>query len=201
MDKDINFNISLKTHVDIDLAAHNFIQLIKDSANTASFHTHSPKSAINKELPHHIKSLINEKRRARAKWQNTHYNFYKQIYNKLANNLKRQLKKFKSEQYERYLTSLNPMDNSLWKATKRLTKIKERIPPLLKEDGSLAVSDHDKAELFAKHLAKTFIHHDIIPEPSHINIVDNFLNPPLPMALPIKPLSPGEIQASIKTLP
>jgi len=51
---------------------------------------------------------------------------------------------------------LQPNNGSLWKATKRLTRHIEKISPLRLENGQLAITDKDKANIFASQLAETF---------------------------------------------
>lgn len=202
MNKHINLNVTLKTQEDIDKAAYNFVQLLKNSAHNAATQSNTNKRTTIYKLPLLIKCLIVDKRRARATWQHTRYYSDKRVFNHLANKFKKELQKYKSEQYVNYIRSLNPMDNALWRATKRLTNTKETIPPLIKDDGTLAISDDEKALLFAEYLSNTFKpHQDIIPDISQVNMVNDFLSSPLPMSMPVKPFSPGEVQATIKKLP
>jgi len=59
---------------------------------------------------------------------------------------------------------LFPQKNgTLWKKTKSLLQHKETLPPLLREDSSLAVDDQDKAELLASHIADSFKLHFSLP--------------------------------------
>lgn len=100
------------------------------------------------------------------------------------------------------MKSLQPNNGSLWKATKRLIKHREKIPPLRQENGQLAITDKDKANIFASQLAETFQPHSCTdPENNTIIEIQQFLSAPLPMSLPAKPISPGEIQYIIKKLP
>lgn len=52
-------------------------------------------------------------------------------------------------------------DYSLWKATSKFKQPIARIPPLKNETGEWIRRDEEKAELFAKHLARVFQPHDI----------------------------------------
>ena len=78
----------------------------------------------------------------------------RQKYNSLSNKLKSILKIHKNELYKSHLASLSPNKGTLWKKNKSLLQHKETLPPLLREDNSLAVDDQDKAELLASHLLK-----------------------------------------------
>lgn len=100
----------------------------------------------------------------------------------------------KSEQFQLYMKSLQPNNGSLWKATKRLTRRREKIPPLRQENGLLAITDIDKANIFASQLTETFQPHSCtVPENDSSVEIQKFLTTSLPMSLPAKHISPGEI--------
>lgn len=196
-------NISLKNKDDIESAAQNLVTSIQ-SAIFKSSHpiTQSSKhNTSNPYLPINITNLISEKRRVRSRWQKYHYPSDKKLYNHLANTIKKLILKNKSEFFENKFQSLNQTDGSLWKTTKNLLRIKEQLPPITDSDGSLAISDIEKANLFGKHLSKIFIPHaDIIPNSDHSETIEQFINSPLPMSLPAKHTSPSEILFLIKKL-
>ena len=202
LDDNIDLKISLKSTNEIETAAQNFVKLITDAATNSTISTCQHQNVPNNILPIHLRHLINKKRYARSVWQRTHLPSDKTSYNQISNKLKKLLSKYKYENYATYLQSLKTSDNSLWKATKRLTKIKEHSPPLLKENNTLAVTDIDKSILFGEHLESTFKNSQYPrPDPSHTDKVNNFLSSPLPMSLPTKSISPGEISSIIKKLP
>lgn len=63
-----------------------------------------------------------------------------------------------------YLQSLRATevnDYSWWKATKRLKKPPEYIPPIRKEAGQWARSETEKADSFVKHVEEVFRPHNI----------------------------------------
>jgi len=201
LDNLIDLKISLKTQDEIENAAQNLVKTIKNAA-VSSTKTISSNFPPNNILPYNLRLLISKKRRARSTWQNSRLPSDKQLYNRLSNFLKKELFKYKADQYLNYIKSLNPTDNSLWKATKKLTKVRESIPPLLKRDNMLASTDEEKSLVFAEHLISTFKpHQDIFPNLDHLNQVSASISFPLPMSLPIKPISPGEIVCVIKKLP
>ena len=75
-----------------------------------------------------------------------------------------------------------------------MIKLKEFSCPIKHLDGSFALSDLDKANLFREHLSNIFIPHpDIIPSNTQLVKISNYLNTSLPMSLPIKHVSPNEI--------
>ncbi|KAL4132531.1 hypothetical protein QTP88_009665 [Uroleucon formosanum] len=153
-------------------------------------------------LPFNSRLLLNKKRNARSTWQYSRLPSDKKIFNHLSNLLKKELIKHKAIQYENYINSLEPTPKSLWRATKKLTKIREIIPPLLTSNNLLASTDEEKSLIFAEHLANTFKpHQDIFPNPEHSNQVNEFISSPLPMSPPTKSISPNEILCLIKKLP
>ncbi|KAL4091732.1 hypothetical protein QTP88_026379 [Uroleucon formosanum] len=86
-------------------------------------------------------------------------------------------------------------------ATKNILRINQPTPPLKKEDNSWAITDTDKSNILAQHLKNCFCPHDIQPSPTQLEIVENFLESPLPMSLPAKATSPEEINNVIKKNP
>lgn len=65
-----------------------------------------------------------------------------------------------------------------------------KICPIKKLDGSLALSDLDKANLFGKHLSNIFVPHS---DNSQLIKINNFLDSPLPMSFPTKHVSSNEM--------
>jgi hypothetical protein len=118
----------------------------------------------------------------------------KKAYKNLACSLKNALRKYNTDNYQHYLNSINNSTNALWKATKNITKQKNKIPPLRNPDNSLAISDLDKANLFTSDLENRFSPNseDIIL--NHVNHIESALSNTFPMCLPTKHTSPSEIQ-------
>jgi hypothetical protein len=86
----------------------------------------------------------------------------KQIYNKLAKELKHILHILKDEGIQRYLSSLAPTDAtdySLWKATRKIEHPQQHIPPLRTTHKTWARTGKQKATAFAEHLASVFLFH------------------------------------------
>ncbi|KAL4084802.1 hypothetical protein QTP88_027704 [Uroleucon formosanum] len=89
-------------------------------------------------------------------------------------------------------------EGTLWKTTKQILHYKAPNLPIKKSDGSLACSDTEKADLFKLHLFNTFQPHSNISDVAHLNTVDEFLNSPLPVSLPVKPFTPNDIKYTIQ---
>jgi len=119
----VDLNVKLKSNSDVDEAVNNLTTLIQSAAWAATklvkpFNTY-PNSH---QIPEQIRSLIVEKRRARARYQSSRLPSHKSVYNKLANSFKKFLAKYKTNAFEQKLQSLSTTDGSHWKETKRMLK-------------------------------------------------------------------------------
>lgn len=205
VDQQIKLNVKLKTPDDIDLAVNNLTQLIQSSAWSSSIKCH-PSTHL-PQIPEYTRSIIVEKRRARALYQRTRLPSHKQKYNKLANHLKKVLAKQKSESLANFLSNLSSKDGSLWRETKKICKYKSANLPIKNPDGSYVISDPDKAELFKTHLSDIFQPHPDIFSHTNNNKVKDYLNSPLcSSAGPVNHFTPNDIkfvinQCSLKKSP
>jgi hypothetical protein len=196
VDQQIHLNVKLKTPEDIDLAVNNLTKLIQSAAWSSTRKlqpaTHHPL------IPEYIRSIIVEKRRARALYQRTRLPSDKQKYNKLANHLKKVLAKYKSESLANFLSNLSTKDGSLWRETKKICKYKSANLPIKNPDGSYVISDPDKAELFKAHLSDIFQPHPDIFSHTIVNTVNDYLNSPFPPTTsPVKHFTPNDIKFAI----
>jgi len=191
-------NPSLKSNEDIDSTILKLTTDIHECLQLAT--TPSSTHTTNYPLPNHIKYLIREKRKARSRWQSHKYPPDKLIYNQLKNKLSKALLQHSSSTYNKYIQNLTSQNSSLWRATKKILKTQSTPSPLRKEDNSWAISDIDKANLFGEYLSKIFTPHDIILNNNQNLIINQSLNAALPVSLPAKPTSPGEIDFIIKKL-
>lgn len=199
MQNTTNLKISLKSKSDIENAAQDLTTSIQSAICNSSY-PYTTKS-INQTLPLNIRNLISEKRRARSRWQKYRYPSDKQIFNHLTNTIKKLISKHKTEYFEKKYQSLNTKDGSLWKTTKNLLNIKQQLPPINNANGSLAISDKEKANLFGEHFSNIFKPHtDIHPNTEHLEKINSFINSPLPMSLPAKHTSPSEVKFLISKL-
>jgi hypothetical protein len=89
------------------------------------------------------------------------------------------------------MKSLQPNNGPFWKASKKLTRYREKIPSLLQENELLATTDKEKTNIFGYQLAETFKPNPLTPPGNNSNVeIHNFLSAPIPMSLPAKPISP-----------
>ena len=85
----------------------------------------------------------------------------------------------------------------------RLTNLLQcnKIPLLLDPNDVPTTDDSEKAYLFGTHLSMTFTPHlDLNPSCQHDETVYFYLNKPLPVSLPAKPITSSEITTPIKNL-
>jgi len=112
VDQEITLNVKLKTHEDIDNAVDKFTSIIQSAAWASQSKSTLTSNSI-PSLPIHIRSLITDKRRARARYQTSRLPSHRALYNKLSNSLKKQLLKYKSDIFEQKLSNLSSSDGSL----------------------------------------------------------------------------------------
>jgi hypothetical protein len=183
--KKIDLKIKLKTIPDIDKAVNNLTILIQQTAWTSTKSDKTNSSVKNNAnsnhflVPEEIRSLITEKRRVRARYQNSRLPSYKSAYNKLANSLKKTLAKNKSNSFERKLNQLlmlSAANGNLWRETKQLLKFKSVSTPLRKADNTLAITDSEKAIEFQTHLSNIFQPHPDIYDQQHLDNVKKYLD-------------------------
>jgi hypothetical protein len=198
INQNINLKIKLKSEHDIDEAVNNLTTLIHSVASLSNTKK-NPNHLSHKHpfLPEQVRSLIVEKRRARALYQYTRLSSHKSAYNRLANSLKKTLAKLKATIFEQKLNRLSSLDGSLWIKTKKILQYKTPATPLKKPDNSLAFSDYDKAELFKTHLHETFQPHHNILIPQQVNMVNTFLNLPPSHSPPVRHFTSNEVKHTI----
>ena len=193
--QNLHLNISLKTPDEIDEATEQFIRIVQDCAWAA---TPTIVNNIRKEnnVPNEILQLVKQKRRARARWQRTRNPIDKNIFNRLANNLKRKIKQNKQETYQYYLSNLSKADHSIWKVTTSRKRPQIIKSPIRKPNNEWAKSDQEKADTFAQHFAKVFTPHSDTQDTE----INNFLEAPLQLSLPIKNFKYSEVKYVIDHL-
>jgi hypothetical protein len=76
-------------------------------------------------------------------------------------------------------------------------KLNPKILQSKKSDGSFAIIDSNKAEVFKQHLLEIFVSHIDIYFPQNLNSVKEFLIAPLPVSLPVKHFTPSEVKYTI----
>jgi hypothetical protein len=190
LDQIIELKVRLKTTQELDNQAQHLIDAIRKAASLA---TPVPKSDTVQDVcyPLEVRNLIVERRRARRTWNQTRYPGDKTIFNRISNKLNRLIKDIKRESFEDRLANLSAdadKDYSLWKATRRLKRPIQQVPPL-KYNGRWLRRDEEKAELFAEHLESVFQPH---PIQSEIKPVKHYQE-----TQPFSPVTPYEVAQEI----
>ncbi|GFU04612.1 probable RNA-directed DNA polymerase from transposon BS [Trichonephila clavipes] len=151
--------------------------------------------------PQHINRLLKLKNHLRKRYYQTLNPIFKTHYNRAQSDLKKELKKYNDNMWQKRLEALNTTDNSLWCTQKFFKSKRSKIPPLNCATGT-AVTDQQKANLLATNIKNNFIENDRDNDTYNHNddiinsTVNNFLSTP-PTTL-IEPALPDEIIHHIK---
>lgn len=203
IDKNINLNIPLKTSDELDDAVESFTGLIHEAAFLST-----PEILPSNDISYsvfisaEIRNQIREKRRLRRIWQTSRNPVDKRNFNRASKLLTARLDRLKNDNTGNYLRNLDANktgDHCLWKATKYLKRPVKRNIPIRDANNDWCRSDIAKAEAFSKHLENVFQ-----PFPCS-NLSDEeeimtFLDSPCQMDLPIKHVTPHEVECEIKKL-
>ncbi|KAJ8910109.1 hypothetical protein NQ315_013248 [Exocentrus adspersus] len=103
------------------------------------------------EIPLEAQQLIRYRRAARQRALRSGAPEHRRIANQLSRRVRAALDEHRQESWRRFLESLNPRDNSLWKTQKVLKTRRSLVPPLNGEQG-IVHTNRDKAEAFADSL-------------------------------------------------
>ena len=121
INKNLNCNIPLKNALDIEKAA----ETLTSTLEAAAFYSTKYEAETSKrtEIPTHILELIKTRKRARKQWQNIRWPQFKTMINKLANKIKREIRKTNNNEFTNFIMNLDSNTNySLWKSTKKTQK-------------------------------------------------------------------------------
>ena len=182
-------SISLKTKEDIETAT----EYLNTSIINAIRSSRPTKTSISKhEYPHYILNKIIEKRRLRRVWQTHRTPDDKRKLNNATSKLTKIIKKYKNDCFQKYLVNLSSSADSnysLWKASRKLTRPPQIIPPIRCQQGGWARSPTEKANLFANYLSNVFKPHSSNTAPE----ITEYLHSPFQMPLPIQPFTSLEV--------
>lgn len=167
LEKVINLNVSLNTKLQLDIEAEKLVVNIQQAAwNNTKEIVYKTKGY---NYPLEIRELVREKRKVRRRWQQSRDPSDKNILNNKTQQLKREIQKLKEDSFNRFLEKLTPdaeTNYSLWKTTKNMKNPITTIPPILRNDGTWARNNKEKAETFAEHLAQIFQPNDQNADPT-----------------------------------
>lgn len=120
--------------------------------------------------------FIVQKCHARSNWKRTKYPANKYHYNTLIQKLKRLISNYRNESYTNHITYLTKKDSLFWKVTRQILHIRHSPTISRNPDVKWAYSDEEKANIFANHLADTFMPHDDILLSVKINAFKSFFD-------------------------
>jgi hypothetical protein len=118
----------------------------------------------------------------------------------LVNSLEKYLSKYKSDILEQKLSNISSLVCSLWKETNKYLRYKASLPPLTKNDTSIAVTDEDKAEVFHHHLSEIFKPRPDIFNPILTAEITQYLDFLMPLYLPEKSFTSNEIKLQYRSI-
>lgn len=198
LDDKLSTNISLKSEEEINEAVENLTKAIQQAAWESTPELNMTTNT--KDCSSKVKEALHEKRKLRKTWMTTKAPQDKARFNKAVRDLKELLLKEKNQAIQNYLEGLTPTEAteySLWKATAKLKKNQEHIPPIRMSNGTWARTDKQKADVFAERLVEVFQ-----PFPSEIpqaeeEVITSVLEQPHQMALPIKAIKLSEVKSMI----
>ena len=173
-----NINEANLSTVQIDSCIEKFEKLLFHAENRAI-----PMKATNKysiTLTPDIKHMIGERNKYNRIWQRTRDHAIKTIVNKLTNKIKKRINALRNLNWNNKLSQLEPSNQSLWQVSKLLKNKNRFIPPLKLDDGSIALTNDEKANVIADQFVKN--HQNPLADNNPVfendikNVVDNFFN-------------------------
>lgn len=194
INENINSNFRIKESRDIEEAVQYFTKLLQDAAWQATPERRKILPDYH-NIPLHIKRLIQEKRKARGKWQRTRNPQNKTILNRLTHRLSVAMQEARNASFEHYITSLTLNDHSIWKAAKKFKRPVIAVSPIRNPVGSWARSNEDKANVFAEHLTQVFTPTSSVIDETEIQ---TYLDAACQLSPPVKAFASSEVLSEIK---
>ncbi|KAI4474511.1 hypothetical protein M0804_014816 [Polistes exclamans] len=174
LESKLNCNIPLKTSSQIDNAVNNLTDAIQEAAWAST-----SQKVTSRDFPTYPSNILHKikiKRQVKARWQKNQTKSNKRLLNKVTKDVKQSLRDYNNAEFEKYITSISPHEDtnySLWKTTKRFKRPIKSIPAIRNIDGSWAKSTEKQAETFAINLEKIFTVHKFNTKTyTHNNIND-----------------------------
>lgn len=189
----------VSTPTDVDDAANEFALCVGEALDASRIE--APTSRRPHQIPAHILSMIERKRRLRRVWQRTRCPTMKTQLNSLAEKISAALETAATESWHRTVEKAGEDWTGIHRLCRQLSGQKPPIRPLQANDGSPRYRAEDRAEIFADHLEEQFRpnHSDDREHEAAIqrHLEDYFARPMAPDEDPIV-LSPGQVQRMIR---
>ena len=173
------FNIeNINTTSEIDVCIEKFEKLLNHASDRSIPMRANNKYSIN--LTPEIKFMIGERNRINRIWQRYRDNATKTFVNKLTNKIKKKINILRNANWNKKLSELEPANQSLWQVSKFLKNRNRFIPPLKRDDDSIALTSDEKANLIAEQFAvnhqNPLANNNPIFEKEVNDTVENFLS-------------------------
>jgi hypothetical protein len=107
--------MKLKSHEDFEVATSELIDILQHAVKTATPVKNRPRQV--KYLPSHIKELVAQKRKARARWLKTDTPEDRRHFNNANNKLRGALHKLNNDTFTAYIASLRCKDQNILNRT------------------------------------------------------------------------------------
>jgi hypothetical protein len=199
-------NKRFETSSDLDRAADLLTQSIQEAIEDS---TVIKKVKLNSNyliLPKYLKELVKEKNSSRKLFQRTRLEEDKKRYNFLNNQVKEEIKKFKSQKWVDFCNSINNLKTSnslLWRKIKSLDKTNTRsetsVPNVKRPDDTQTNNAEEVAAIFADQLEEAFSGAD---DPDFDDTLKNSINsrPLFDMNLPLvfDAITKSEVQLALE---
>jgi hypothetical protein len=154
MEANIPLNAELLNSMDIDTCVGNFSGSILSSLATSTPKCR-PRGLPAPQITAGVEEVIRLKNRLRKRWHFTKDSALRAEVNRLQRSVARELNEWMNDRWITTLEFLIPVDQSLWRMTKRVMRVPTPSPPLVTPVGS-ALSDCEKAEYLADSLEAQF---------------------------------------------
>lgn len=200
LDKHIPIAPVFRRSQDIDNFAEHLVQSINRATDVAI--PLNQQKIVRRELPLIIKAKIKLRNRIRHQWQKQRDNNTLHSLRILTTHIKREINKWRNDEWNLFLSTLRPTDNcSLWRTSKYFKRRFSSIPPLDTPNGP-AYTDDDKANTLADNFERIHKQNDHLSSRYHETKVnktlDTFLESPRPQPADCQLTTPREIVQIIR---
>nr|P21328.1 RecName: Full=RNA-directed DNA polymerase from mobile element jockey; AltName: Full=Reverse transcriptase [Drosophila melanogaster]AAA28675.1 ORF2, reverse transcriptase (put.); putative [Drosophila melanogaster] len=197
-------NMQILEAVDIDNATSLFMSKLSEAAQLAApRNRHEVEAFRPLQLPSSILALLRLKRRVRKEYARTGDPRMQQIHSRLANCLHKALARRKQAQIDTFLDNLGAdasTNYSLWRITKRFKAQPTPKSAIKNPSGGWCRTSLEKTEVFANNLEQRFTPYNYAPE-SLCRQVEEYLESPFQMSLPLSAVTLEEVKNLIAKLP
>ncbi|GFV63171.1 RNA-directed DNA polymerase from mobile element jockey [Trichonephila clavipes] len=189
---------SINSTNDLEQKITDFTEAVIDTHSDASRRIEKDRRNF---TPHHINQVLEIKNYFRKRYHQTLNPIFKSHYNRAQSDIKKELKKYNDNIWQKRLEALNTTDNSLWRKERFFKNKRPKIPTLNCATGT-AVTDQQKANLLATNIKNNFVENERENDNYNQNdesintTVNNFLSTP-PTSF-TEPALPDEIIHYIK---